>query len=57
MRAATPAFTPKGVKAGVAARIFTIAVNTGPLEDDILKNAGANLVFPTMVSLAEHWAI
>jgi HAD superfamily hydrolase (TIGR01509 family) len=48
---------PLGVKAGVAARIFTIAVNTGPLEDDILKNAGANLVFPTMVSLAEHWAI
>ena len=47
---------PLGVKAGVAARIFTIAVNTGPLKDDVLKDAGATLVFPTIASLAEHWA-
>lgn len=46
---------PLGVHAGVAARIFTIAVNTGPLHDDALKREGANLVFPTMPALAEQW--
>ena len=46
---------PLGVHAGVAARIFTIAVNTGPLHDDALKSEGANLVFPTMPALAEQW--
>lgn len=47
---------PLGVQAGDAARIFTIAVNTGPLADEILLNAGADLLFPTMQDLSDHWS-
>ena len=39
---------PLGVRAGVAARIFTVAVNTGPLPDHCLTDEGANLIFPDM---------
>ena len=46
---------PLGVQAARAAGIFTIAVNTGPLKDEILKEAGANLVLPSMQYLADHW--
>jgi HAD superfamily hydrolase (TIGR01509 family) len=46
---------PMGVQAAVAAGIFTIAVNTGPLEDDILRNEGASLLYPDMNSLAKDW--
>lgn len=46
---------PLGVRAGVAAGIFTIAVNTGPLDDEALLAEGANLLFPTMSSLAANW--
>lgn len=46
---------PLGVQAAVAAGIFTIAVNTGPLEDEVLRNAGANLLFPSMQALADAW--
>lgn len=46
---------PLGVQAGVAAGIFTIAVNTGPLDDNILLDEGANLLFPSMNSFAESW--
>lgn len=46
---------PLGVQAGVAAGIFTIAVNTGPLPDEVLIDAGADLLFPSMQSLCEHW--
>lgn len=46
---------PLGVRAGVAAGIFTIAVNTGPLDDEVLLVEGANLLFPTMSSLAANW--
>ena len=41
-----------GVEAGVAAGIFTIAVNTGPLPDQVLVDRGANLLFPDMTALA-----
>lgn len=47
---------PLGVKAGVAARIFTIAVNTGPLPNKILEDAGANIVLPTMPTLSQQWS-
>lgn len=43
---------PMGVQAAVAAGIFTIAVNTGPLADTVLIDAGANLLYPDMTSLA-----
>lgn len=46
---------PLGVEAAVAAGIFTIAVNTGPLADKILLDAGANILFPSMESLADSW--
>ena len=46
---------PLGVRAGVAAGIFTIAVNTGPLADQILLDAGADLLFPHMQALSEAW--
>ena len=47
---------PMGVEAGVAAGIFTIAVNTGPLPDEVLLNAGADILYPNMTSLANDWA-
>ena len=43
---------PMGVEAGVAAGIFTIAVNTGPLPDQVLLDRGADLLFPNMEALA-----
>ncbi len=46
---------PMGVEAGVAAGIFTIAVNTGPLPDNVLLDAGADLLYPDMASLAKDW--
>ena len=46
---------PLGVQAGVSAGIFTIAVNTGPLPDKVLWDAGANLLFPSMRNLNESW--
>ena len=35
---------PMGVEAAVAANIFTIAVNTGPLPDQVLLDAGADFL-------------
>ena len=46
---------PLGVRAGVAAGIFTIAVNTGPLPDEVLACEGANVIFPSMQYLADNW--
>lgn len=46
---------PMGVEAAVAAGIFTIAVNTGPLDNRVLLDAGANLLYPDMKSLAGDW--
>ena len=44
---------PLGIESAVAAGIYTIAVNTGPLPDDVLQKAGANAIFPSMKALAE----
>ena len=46
-----------GVQAGVAAGIFTIAVNTGPLPDEALLGQGANLLFHSMQEFNENWEI
>ena len=46
---------PLGVRAAVAARCFTIAVNTGPLSDEMLQQEGANLTFPRMTALAQTY--
>lgn len=48
---------PMGVHAGVAAGIFTIAVNTGPLSDDDLQKEGAHLLFPSMDALAHSFPL
>ena len=46
---------PLGVRAGIAANIYTIAVNTGPLPDQVLQDAGANILFSTMQALSDSW--
>ena len=46
---------PLGVEAGVAAGIFTIGVNTGPLDDEVLLSAGANMLVPDMQTLADRF--
>lgn len=45
---------PLGVQSATAARIFTIAVNTGPLPESALLESGAHLLFPSMTALAEQ---
>jgi HAD superfamily hydrolase (TIGR01509 family) len=44
---------PRGVESARAAGIYTIAVNTGPLPDKVLQDAGANCLFHNMHELAE----
>ena len=46
---------PLGIRAGVAAKIFTVAVNTGPLAVQTLLDANADLVFPTMSDFSANW--
>jgi len=46
---------PRGVEAASAAGIFTIAINTGPLEEQVLWDAGANIVLPSMEALYKAW--
>ena len=47
---------PLGVESAKAAGIFTIAVNTGPLNDSILLNAGADHLYHSMQQLADCWS-
>ena len=44
---------PLGVEAGRAAGIFTIAANTGPLPDEVLKQSGADIVVAGMHEVAQ----
>lgn len=46
---------PLGVHAGVAAGIFTVALNTGPLPDKALLDEGADLLFLSMQAFNESW--
>lgn len=46
---------PLGVRAGAAANIFTVAVNSGPLPNEALKEAGANIVFDSMTDFRDAW--
>ena len=41
-----------GVQAGAATGIFTVAVNTGPIDGQVLLDAGANVLFPSMQDFA-----
>ena len=46
---------PLGIEAAHRAGLFIIAVNTGPLSDSILWEAGANLLYQNMQELKEEW--
>ena len=46
---------PLGVRAGVAAGCYTVAINSGPLDDSVLINEGANILFPTIREFADNW--
>lgn len=46
---------PLGVRSAVAANIFTIGVNTGPLPNKMLTDEGASIVFNKMQHLADNW--
>ena len=46
---------PLGIEAAHKAGLFVIAINTGPLSDSILWEAGANLLYPSMLTLHETW--
>lgn len=48
---------PLGIRAGAAAKIFTIAVNTGPLRDQTLLDAGADLLFPSVEAICHDWQL
>ena len=45
---------PLGVKSGHDAGIFTVGVNTGPLPVELLLEAGADIVFSSMIEFAEN---
>lgn len=45
---------PLGVRAGVAAGCFTVAVNSGPLPDETLSCEGCNLLFPSIRALVDR---
>lgn len=47
---------PLGVESAKAAGLFTIAVNTGKLQDHHLIDAGADLLFESMSALSNAWA-
>ncbi len=46
---------PLGIRAGVAAGIDTIAVNTGPLEDEILQAEGPVMLMHSMQEFADRF--
>ena len=46
---------PLGVKSASDAKLFTIGLNTGPLESKILLEHGADIVFDSMKELNEQW--
>lgn len=45
---------PLGVESAVAAGVFTIAVNTGPLDEKVLYDAGANIVYPDLTTFSNE---
>jgi len=46
---------PLGVESAHAAGLFTIGVNTGPLEPSVLTKSGASVVFNDMKELHDNW--
>jgi len=46
---------PLGIESSKSSGIYTIAVNTGILDDNELLNAGADNIFKNCFELAEYW--
>ena len=46
---------PLGVRAGVAANIFTVAINSGPLPDKELADKGSNLLYHQMTEFCAEF--
>lgn len=46
---------PLGIRAGISAGIFTVAINSGPLPDVSLLDEGANVLYDTMTQLVDDW--
>ena len=46
---------PLGVRAGVAANIFTVAINSGPLPDTELSDKGSNLLYHQMTEFCDDF--
>ncbi len=46
---------PLGVRAGVAAHIFTVAINSGPLSDAVLLNEGADILYAGIRAFCNDW--
>ena len=46
---------PLGVRAGVAANIFTVAINSGPLPDEELSRQGSNLLYHKMTEFYQDF--
>ncbi|MFT3739637.1 MAG: HAD family phosphatase [Breznakibacter sp.] len=48
---------PLGVQSAKSARLFTVAVNTGPLPDGTLKDSGADIVLQGTNALQPNWKL
>jgi len=46
---------PLGIESAKAAGLFTIGVNTGPLNSNVLSEYGADITFDGMKDLYNHW--
>jgi len=46
---------PLGIESAKAAGLFTIALNTGPLDANVLVSAGADVVLDSMQDLLMNW--
>jgi HAD superfamily hydrolase (TIGR01509 family) len=48
---------PLGIESAKAAGLFTIAVNTGPLNRNVLIESGADIVFEDIKNLYDQWDV
>ncbi len=46
---------PLGIESGRRSGAFVVAVNTGPLSDDLLLSAGAHVLYRSVKELADNW--
>lgn len=46
---------PMGIRSGIAANIFTVGINSGPLSDATLSKEGANIILPSIRELSNNW--